>query len=580
MNQNIVVLTHNPKGDYGDVRPKLESNKGYKGWKKSIRSLELNQLVLVYISKSSFKIEYLMRVIEARENDIDLELLYKFTEEESNKLSYENLKANGLKQSTVNYILNNNLELYQYVTQHIGDVLEKYGHQIDKIEQTNSDDSQSKTYLLNQILYGSPGTGKTYKLQKLKEQFTVKKDEISDDEWLEQTIGQLTWYEVVALALYELNMKAKVPLIAKHPFILAKVKVLNKEKGINAQIWASLQSHTHLESTTVNYSTRTEPFVFDKLDNSIWALDDDFEEKLSDTMETYQKYKNNKPQSQELCNYEFVTFHQSYGYEEFVEGIKPLPKGHEDNDSDEMIYRVQDGIFKKICKKAEQNPQYDYAIFIDEINRGNISKIFGELITLIEDSKRLGASEELKITLPYSGESFGVPSNLYIIGTMNTADRSIAPIDTALRRRFVFEEMSPKPKVLSDDINGVNLQKLLTAINTRIEYLYDRDHTIGHAYLIDVKSFDALKFVFKNKILPLLAEYFYEDWENIDLVLNRSGFVVETSKDLEYIETISNRYSGKKIYSISSDEAWSVKNFQRVYDNSIKIETNEQTATS
>ena len=176
-----------------------------------------------------------------------------------------------------------------------------------------------------------------------------------------------------------------------------------------------------------------------------------------------------------------------------------------------------------------------YAIVIDEINRGNISKIFGELITLIEPSKREGQPEALSVTLPYSKKPFTVPSNLHIIGTMNTADRSLALLDTALRRRFDFIEMMPDYDVLKNEtgdnyqVKSINLVLMLKAMNDRIEYLYDREHTLGHAFLIPVvelikkgdegKAFEELKSVFMNKILPLLEEYFYEDWSKISLVL-------------------------------------------------------------
>ncbi|MBR4152726.1 MAG: AAA family ATPase [Selenomonadaceae bacterium] len=205
----------------------------------------------------------------------------------------------------------------------------------------------------------------------------------------------------------------------------------------------------------------------------------------------------------------FITFHQSYGYEDFIEGIKPtVANGN-------ISYEIASGVFKKFCERAKTRPQDNFVFIIDEINRGNISKIFGELITLIEDDKR----EELSVILPCSQEEFTVPRNVYIIGTMNTADRSIALLDTALRRRFDFIEMEPRPDLLSADIDGVNLQKLLSELNTQIEKLLDRDHRIGHAYFMKCKSRADVEKVFRNKIIPLLREYFFEDDTRINEVL-------------------------------------------------------------
>lgn len=387
----------------------------------------------------------------------------------------------------------------------------------------------------------------------------------------------------------------------------------------------------------------------------------------------------------------FTTFHQSYGYEEFVEGIKPRIDSKEN--SKEVEYEIKDGIFKELCKKAldnykvslltqeefvksedlenkieifldelvdqqkfiekiqsggfkleEYNEKYriitddtnanlylnleifktllenkdkiingrsikqilnnkhrrqidsyyfqlvklfkereqdykvdnnpsekpelkPYIIIIDEINRGNVSKIFGELITLIEASKRIGKKEELKVTLPYSGKEFGVPKNVYIIGTMNTADRSITSLDTALRRRFEFIEMMPDVSKLSMDCEGINLQELLKAINTRIEYLLDREKTIGHAFFISVENLEDLKKVFKNKIIPLLQEYFYNDYALIDAVLNKNGMLEISVENKDYLKNMTEFIESDKIvYKFSDSNNWSKDTFIKIYE--------------
>lgn len=280
------------------------------------------------------------------------------------------------------------------------------------------------------------------------------------------------------------------------------------------------------------------------------------------------EYQNNKSAVMEIFRNEidkkeghiaFVTFHQSYGYEEFIEGIKP------DLDSKEIRYKKANGVFKEFCNRADEtrkkvtNQENDeennsesqtndnYVFIIDEINRGNVSKIFGELITLIEPTKRLGADEEMKCTLPYSGDKFGVPKNVYILGTMNTADRSLVQLDAALRRRFAFEEMTPDYKVIKKNVglNGIvaeiDIAELLEAINERITVRLDREHQIGHSYFMDVKSVDDLAYVFRQKIIPLLQEYFFDDYEAIKEVL---------SKDFINEKEVTVRDDKKTVYDI------------------------------
>ena len=311
------------------------------------------------------------------------------------------------------------------------------------------------------------------------------------------------------------------------------------------------------------------------------------EERKVDISENRNDLKNKFDEYIRSRQIKFITFHQSYGYEEFVEGIKPVFDG--ENEDGDITYEISKGIFYQCCENAlllsdykgklrdfcdlpkderqkffnENTPKY--AIFIDEINRGNISKIFGELITLIEPSKRLGADDEIMVELPYSKEKFGVPSNLYIIGTMNTADRSIALMDTALRRRFEFVEMMPEYDTLNETIiEGINVGEMLKTINERIEYLYDRDHTIGHAYFINVSDLKTLANVFKNKILPLLQEYFYDDWEKIRLVLGDN----QKNEDCQFITREERKASdlfGKSIDDIEDKMLYKIN--KTAFDN-------------
>ena len=254
----------------------------------------------------------------------------------------------------------------------------------------------------------------------------------------------------------------------------------------------------------------------------------------------------------------FITFHQSYGYEDFIEGIRP----DLDNESKDLKYIIHSGVFKDICNKAKNDRENNYVLIIDEINRGNISKIFGELISLIEPSKREGEKEELEVTLPYSKELFTIPKNIYIIGTMNTADRSIALLDIALRRRFNFIEIMPQYDILKNEkIENIELDLLLSTINERIEFLLDREHIIGHSYFLNINTFEDLIQVFRNSIIPLLQEYFYDDFEKIKSVLGDNNFI--SSKNISI--NLKGNNQKKYIYKIDEEALKVPENYQKIY---------------
>lgn len=436
-------------------------------------------------------------------------------------------------------------------------------------------EEQENTYIfsttpmnpINQILYGAPGTGKTYELQKRIEDYTDEETAQSKEAFLLKQIENLTWWEVAALVLLE-TKTATITKIVQHPYVQIKIRLQTSNKTVSNTLQANLQAHT--KETYINITTtRRSPLLFEKSDRqSPWSIDiEAVKNEAPYLLDIADSIAHFNPTISTQKRFKMVTFHQNTSYEDFMEGIKPIPPGDDSETAAGLGYRIERGIFYRACEEAvrlagyatlrdclddsaEQRSQRlqkakHYALFIDEINRANVSSVFGELITLIETDKRLGAKNEVvDVVLPYSKERFGVPFNLDIIGTMNTADRSVEALDTALRRRFDFVEMPPDPNALKDKtIGDISLERLLRQINQRIEYLLDADHCIGHAYFIHADSPDKLAFIFKNKILPLLREYFYNDFAKIRLVLG-DGFVRKREE------------SDKPLFAVEDEEIW------------------------
>ena len=510
-----------------------------------------------------------------RESFVRLKFL-EFTNQDN--LSLQNLQENGLKQAPQSKIT-------------IKDDLLKYILKSEKIGNTMPKSTQKQA--LNQILYGSPGTGKTYN--------TINKAiEIIDSDFYQQNK-----YNRVALKerFEEYKKSGQIEFITFHQSFSYEEFV----EGIKANTTDNQISYDVEDGIFKELSERArdnyDSFIKDRNNSKNSTLDlekilNDFANFVEEQDEFYFKDKVKIEKVYRAKNGDFKGFStggsvkgQSLGksiikrdFENFLLGtiesfkdIKPTYKSQSSYHGNAIYYFP---LYEKIKEFYEKNKDdyiqkkediklKNYILIIDEINRGNISKIFGELITLIEPSKRIGANEEIRLKLPYSGDDFGVPSNLYIIGTMNTADRSIALMDTALRRRFHFEEMMPNSSLLENlVVDGIKIDNLLETINKRVEYLYDRDHTIGHAYFMSLENLETkedkkaeLENIFRNKIIPLLQEYFYDDWEKVRLVLG-DGFVEKIEvksdifdedliKDSEYLEEEKFIYNIKKEFDFS-----------------------------
>ncbi|MCP4686715.1 MAG: EVE domain-containing protein [Desulfobacterales bacterium] len=440
----------------------------------------------------------------------------------------------------------------------------------------------------NLILYGPPGTGKTYQLNKLIERYTSKNRRIDRKAWLAQQLLDVRWFDAVFVALHDLGGKGKVSDIVNHEFVDVKARAMGRKKHVSATVWATLQTHAAEESRTVGYKNRTAPLVFDKSADSAWSLVGDWEEECAEQVALAKNLRQGPVEASAHRRYEFVTFHQAYSYEDFVEGIRPA----RDDDVEGPAFRIVPGVFQRIALKAKADPGQRYAIFIDEINRGNIAKIFGELITLIEPDKRAVYTEAgelisgMELTLPYSGDRFGAPKNLDLLGAMNTADRSIALLDTALRRRFTFRELTPDAGVISgsrgdgyvEDGEGgvINLRALLEAMNRRIRFILNRDMMLGHAYFINIRDFSGLKDVLLNQVIPLLQEYFYEDWRRIQLVFRDVGpgdarrepqiIRHETVKEREILGYDHDDYEDMIEYRVADREEITPDAIRKVYE--------------
>ena len=506
-------------------------------------------------------------------------------------------------------------------------------------EKKEIDDTLCTLSSVNTILYGPPGTGKTYKSiryavntidtkfnqnsSKVDEDYVKRFNEFKDSgqiafttfhqsygyeefiEGIKPSLGQDTENEGSENVLYTLNDG-----VFKEFCLRAQEVVVDKElTGIspNAQIWKVSVSDTVKDDcfesnrVRINFSLGDRSKSVEYFNHSIQKGDIILMTPQSRTLVTgigivtdEEAYEIKENTGITARNVEWLARDISIDIKDYSNGKQmvrnTVSRVHIVTVKDILtIIKNNSEIYKNV--EIPQKNDKKYVFIIDEINRGNISKIFGELITLIEDSKRDGEKEAISITLPYSKEEFSVPNNVYILGTMNTADRSIALMDTALRRRFEFIEMMPNEELLTDIvIDGIEVKKMLETMNRRIEALYDREHTLGHAFIMPLKNekkatINQLASIFTNKIIPLLQEYFYEDYEKIMLVL---GIDSQNEDDSKFISVKNNDGIFKNsqnidlnpVYQINKEAFQKPDNYITIYNGTLNLGEVDETKGS
>ncbi|WP_372845324.1 McrB family protein [Psychrobacter sp.] len=393
----------------------------------------------------------------------------------------------------------------------------------------------SKDKPTNIIYTGVAGTGKTYQLLQIAREYTEDLPRADEADLLGQLVQELSWREIVCLVLLDFQSKhqdlIKVPEIVNHAFFAAKAAQNARESNLSNTAWSVLQMHSSSSSQTVAYKHRASQAYFDKDHSGAWyLLPESFEllTELSQQLFEFQQVQHDHSVNQSQANpqqgfsqqrFTMVSFHQAYGYEEFVEGIRPVmvASNQAANSSSQMSYSVQDGAFLKLCQRAANDPEQRYAILIDEINRANVSRVFGELLSLIEPDKRAGMANAMTVHLAYSGRAFSIPANIDIYATMNTQDHSLAPLDMALRRRFRFIDCPPQPELLpiiyvpqhseSDrSVATIDLAKLLAGLNSRLTQTLGLEAQLGHAFLWSVTDLEQLQAVLVEQIIPQLLQ--------------------------------------------------------------------------
>ena len=436
---------------------------------------------------------------------------------------------------------------------------------------------------LNQILFGAPGTGKTYHTKKMAVEIINGKKERTREEINEEyeklieagqivftTFHQSLSYEDFIEGIKPETIDGNVAYEVKDGIFkqLCSRAIEQKPKNSDIEIydfdkgWNDLIAEA--EQNLLSDSMLLLPVLTQ--DKGVYVTE------ITDNGNLKIKPKNSRLDIDYIVSYNRAKKLQ--GVFSDLSVVKNIDKEFRSvigGSNSTAYWAVLNYINNKIKENNRIIPDYEepktHVLIIDEINRGNVSAIFGELITLLEEDKRKGNPEHIEVKLPYSGKDFSVPNNVYIIGTMNTADRSVEALDTALRRRFSFVEMQPDPNELSE-VKGVVLSKLLETINERIEMLIDKDHQIGHSYFIGIEDLDGLKRTFKDKIIPLLEEYFYGDFGKIGLVLG-GAFIepVENKttfpKNFEYEK---NFLEDKKIYHITPSKDWDDEAFRSIYE--------------